>query len=68
LPIANVLTVSPESAKKKAADEAKQLLVKKQKELVEKTAAGVQLPESPRQKLNGTDYNLQCPDSPCVHS
>ena len=37
-----------ESAKKKAADEAKQLLVKKQKELVEKTAAGVQLPESPQ--------------------
>ena len=20
------------------------------------------------QKLNGTDYNLRCPDSPCVHS
>jgi hypothetical protein len=23
---------------------------------------------SSRQKLNGTDYNLRCPDSPCVHS
>jgi SPP1 gp7 family putative phage head morphogenesis protein len=49
-----------ESAKKKAADEAKQLLVKKQKELVEKAAAGVQLPESP---LDYTGFISQVSDA-----
>jgi hypothetical protein len=29
---------------------------------------GVDPSPSSRQKLNGTDYNLRCPDSPCVHS